>query len=193
MFCSIKVFSSVLQAGRGRFCVSHKTKVSCTFFSHIIIPPESKTPVFRQTLAFSKLVCLAGTHFCFKMVSRRLLSKCTAFSCEHVSLITDNLLTCKKCEGGQKERGAEGRELCWGQWPFSSSTGRADGSLWFLRWPCRNEQWLISFWSLLEAPQGALLPTCVCHPETAPSWDGPPWLHQLHLIFPNLISERGKC
>lgn len=126
MFCSIKVFSSVLQAGRGRFCVSHKTKVSCTFFSHIIIPPESKTPVFRQTLAFSKLVCLAGTHFCFKMVSRRLLSKCTAFSCEHVSLITDNLLTCKKCEGGQKERGAEGRELCWGQWPFSSSTGRAE-------------------------------------------------------------------
>lgn len=108
MFCLIKVFSSVLQAGRGRLCISHKTKVSCTLFSHIIIPAKTKTPVFRQTLAFSWLVYLAEIHFCFRMVSRRLLSKCTAFSCEHVSLTIENLLTCKKCEREKKGEQKEG-------------------------------------------------------------------------------------
>lgn len=118
-FCSIQVFSSVLQAGRGRFCVSHRTKVYCIIFSHIIIPAESKTPVFRQTLAFYRLVYLAEIHFCFKTLSRRLLSKCTAFSCKHVGLITDNLLTCKKCEReGKKKRGQMGGSCAGSNDPF---------------------------------------------------------------------------
>lgn len=53
-------------------------------------------------------------NFCFKIVSRRLLNKCTAFSCELVSLITDNLLTCKKCEREGKKQGGEREGSCAG-------------------------------------------------------------------------------